>query len=42
MPLKAEISELERPSIARQWLGNQVSCIIFWVAIKHVRTTTHI
>jgi hypothetical protein len=28
MPLKAEISESERPSIARQRLGNQVSCII--------------
>jgi hypothetical protein len=35
------ISESERPSIARQRLCNQVSCIIVWVT-KHVQTTMHI
>jgi hypothetical protein len=34
--LKAGISESERTFIARQRLGNQVSCIIVWVTIKHV------
>jgi hypothetical protein len=42
VPLKAGIiSESDWPSIARQRLGNQVSCIIVWVTIKHVHTTTH-
>jgi hypothetical protein len=40
VPLKAGISESKRPSIARQRLGNQVSCIISWVTSKHVHTTT--
>jgi hypothetical protein len=40
VPLKAGISEPKLPSIARQRLGNQVSCIIVWVTIKHVYTTT--
>jgi hypothetical protein len=35
------ISESEWPSISRQRLFNQVFCIIIWVAIKHVHTTTH-
>jgi hypothetical protein len=41
VPLNTGISESERPSIARQRLGYQVSCIIVWVTIKHVHTTTH-
>jgi hypothetical protein len=39
--LKGGISESERKSIARQRLGNQVSCIIVWVSIKHVHVATH-
>jgi hypothetical protein len=38
--LKAGISESERPSIARERLGNQVSCIIVWVTIKRVYVAT--
>jgi hypothetical protein len=33
--LKVRISESELPSIARQLLGNQVSCIIVWVTRSH-------
>jgi hypothetical protein len=39
---RAGISESERPSIARQRLGNQISCINVWVTIKRVHATTHI
>jgi hypothetical protein len=37
VPLKAGISESERPSIARQRLGNLVSCIIVWVTNAFTR-----
>jgi hypothetical protein len=38
--LQAGISESERPSIVRQRLGNQFSCIIVWVTMKGVHATT--
>jgi hypothetical protein len=38
--LKAGKSESGQMSIARQWLGNHVSCIIVWVTIKHVHVAT--
>jgi hypothetical protein len=38
--LKAGISESERASIARQCLGNHVSCITVWVT-KHVHMATY-
>jgi hypothetical protein len=37
--LKVGIPESERPSIAKQRLGNQVSCLCD--KLKHVHTTTH-
>jgi hypothetical protein len=39
--LNAGILEPEEPSIARQRLGNQVSCIIVWVTIKRLHAATH-
>jgi hypothetical protein len=39
--LKAGISESEWPSIARQRLFNQVSCVIVWVTTKHIHATPH-
>jgi hypothetical protein len=41
VPLKAGISESERPSIARQRFDNQVSCVIVWVTNTFRRHRIH-